>query len=404
MRKVIEFDHHSTEYALAWQSMNSELQRHCPVSWTESRGGFWLLTRYADVQRAATDNEAFSQDNDLYDERNCARGVSVPRSTVRMLPVESDPPLTLQIRAVLKHHFNATAAQRLVPTMELHVKELLDSIMETGSIDFVADLVIAAPMKLALGIIGFPLDDWREIARTSRDIFSTPSDSPRFAEVVERMGRIDQQLRVVVAERRRAATEDVISSLVRGEIEGSPISDDAISAVLLSLVLGGSDTTGALTASALGWLDHNATYRQQPGADYELLDRATDEFLRVFPPNHTLARTAMHDVDLGGQLIRKGDQVLMSWAAANRDPLVFERPDEVLLERGSSRHTSFGLGVHHCLGSHIARMEFKVMLGQILRRMPDYRIDWEHTVRFSNIGTLDGFLAMPATFAPTGIS
>jgi cytochrome P450 len=399
-RAAIDFDHHSEDYARGWRATNAELQRQCPVAWSESYGGFWLVTRYQDVLRVATDNVAFSQDNDVEGVRKKAKGVSIPRSPLRMLPVECDPPLALEIRRLLMPHFDPAAARGLSARMRGYVTELIDEVVVSGDIEFVADLLMVAPMKLNLSFIGFGQDEWRAIARTSRALFATPADSPDFPSVVDEVGRLSAGIVAAIEDRRMNPRDDVISTLVHGRIGGERVSDQDALAVLMSLVFGGSDTTGTLTASALGWLDEHPEHRQQLATNPALMETATDEFLRYYPPNHTLSRTAVEDVEIGGQHICKGEQVLMSWAAANRDPSVFERPDDLMLHRAPNRQASFGLGIHHCLGSHIARMEFGVMLTEVLLRMPDYRIDWARTKRFSNVGTLCGYLALPATFTP----
>jgi cytochrome P450 len=280
------------------------------------------------------------------------------------------------------------------------VRELIDEVIGTGEIEFVSDLLMVAPMKLNLSFIGFGQDQWRVIADTSRALFATPADSSDFPGVVNEVQRLSAGIAAAIQARRGNPRDDVISTLVHGRIGAQPVSDQDALAVLMSLVFGGSDTTGTLTASALGWLDEHPEHRRHLATDAALMETATDEFLRYFPPNHTLSRTAIEDVDIEGQRICKGEQVLMSWAAANRDPTVFERPDNLELDRVPNRQASFGLGVHHCLGSHIARMEFRVMLTEVLRRLPDYHIDWARTKRFSNVGTLCGYLTLPATFTP----
>lgn len=261
------------------------------------------------------------------------------------------------------------------------------------------DLLAAAPMQLNLSLIGFGEHRWRDIAHTSRDVFGVQADSSAFPAVVERMAVINDELCQTIAARRSNPTGDVVSAAAE-PVGGRLLSDEEVLAVLMSLVYGGSDTTGTLVASALCWLDRHPEHRQSLAENELLRASATDEFLRMFPPNHTLARSAVADIEIGGRLIHAGDQVLMSWAAANRDPSVFPNPDDVVLDRAPNHHTAFGLGVHHCIGSHMAKMEFGVLLERILTRLTDYRIDWDGVVTFENVGTLCGYLALPAAFTP----
>ena len=113
-----------------------------------------------------------------------------------------------------------------------------------------------------------------------------------------------------------------------------------------------------------------------------------------------MPRTVTRDVELAGQHLAAGDRVLLSWAAANRDGAVFDRPDDFIIDRFPNRHAAFGLGMHRCLGSNFARAEFRIVLGEVLRRMPDYRIDFERTERYESIGNVNGYVRMPVTFTP----
>jgi cytochrome P450 len=151
----------------------------------------------------------------------------------------------------------------------------------------------------------------------------------------------------------------------------------------------------------LWWLEEHPEQRQRLIDEPALMEHATEEFLRVFTPVPALARTATTDVELGGQQLCEGDRVLMSFAAANRDPAVFDEPDEAKLDRFPNPHTSFGLGIHRCIGSNLARSWFQLMLRGVLDRMPDYTIDRGAARRNHSIGIINGFINMPATFTPS---
>ena len=130
------------------------------------------------------------------------------------------------------------------------------------------------------------------------------------------------------------------------------------------------------------------------------MDPATEEFLRYFTPAPGDGRTFSDDVELDGTHFKEGERLWISWAMANRDPSVFQDPDEIILDRKGNRHFSFGLGVHRCIGSNVARTVFKSMLTAVLDRMPDYRCDPEGTVHYETIGVIQGMRKLPATFTP----
>jgi cytochrome P450 len=164
--------------------------------------------------------------------------------------------------------------------------------------------------------------------------------------------------------------------------------------------VGGLDTTAALLSNTLLYLDDHPVERARLRDDPEVLTTAFDEFMRYFTPTQSLARTVTTDVEIGGVSMKAGDRVFISWAAANRDPEEFDRPNEVVLDRFPNRHMGFGLGAHRCVGSHVGRAQWAVVMEEILRRMPDYRVEREGVVRYRSVATVYGYRAMPVVFTP----
>jgi cytochrome P450 len=178
------------------------------------------------------------------------------------------------------------------------------------------------------------------------------------------------------------------------------VSDHAVQEMVMLTMQGGFDTTGSAISSALLHLDRNHDDRRRLIEQPELMRTAIEEFLRVGAPQFALARTATRDVELGGCPISKGDRVLLVWASANRDERIFDRPDDVLLDRMPNRHMAFGLGAHRCLGSTLARKQIEIALRTVLRRLPDYEVDEARRVPAETIGVTYGMFAMPITFTP----
>jgi cytochrome P450 len=171
--------------------------------------------------------------------------------------------------------------------------------------------------------------------------------------------------------------------------------------VMLLLVGGGFDTTTALTAHALEWLSGHPAERDRLSRDRDtLLNSATEEFLRYFAPAPGDGRTIAQDCELAGVRFREGDRLWLSWAMANRDPAVFENPNDIDLARTGNRHYSFGLGIHRCIGSNMARMVFKQMVTGVLDRMPGYQCDPAGAEHYQTIGVIQGMRHLPATFPP----
>jgi cytochrome P450 len=205
----------------------------------------------------------------------------------------------------------------------------------------------------------------------------------------------------LVSERRSRPQDDLASVLATATVNGEPLPDAHVLAMCGLVAAGGVDTTTALTANALHWLHANPGHRRRLIEDPGLIPVAVEEFLRYFSPVQMMARTATRDVELGGQPIRAGDRLLLSFAAANRDPSIFTDPADLILDRTPNRYISFGNGVHRCVGSHLARVQATVMLEEILKRMPDYAIDDAQAVRYPTIGAINGYIDLPATFTPS---
>jgi cytochrome P450 len=192
----------------------------------------------------------------------------------------------------------------------------------------------------------------------------------------------------------------VIARLLDAQDEGVDIPDDKVLSLCMLTLSAGIDTTAALVGTSLIMIARDDQLRRRLIEDPDLVRPAFQEFLRLSTPTSGLVRTAMSDTELGGQKIRRGERVMLCFAAASRDPREFEDPDQFRFGRRANRHTGFGSGIHRCIGAHYAELEFELMLSTILRRMPDFRIDTENMEKYHNIGIVDGWISIPATFTP----
>jgi cytochrome P450 len=193
----------------------------------------------------------------------------------------------------------------------------------------------------------------------------------------------------------------MINALAGAEINGAVPPDSELLGVISLLIGGGFDTTTALTSHALEWLSGHPDQRARLSAERDtLLNPATEEFLRFFTPAPGDGRTISADCVIAGQEFREGERLYLSWAMSNRDPKVFPNPNEVDLARTGNRHHAFGLGIHRCIGSNVARMVFKRMVTAVLDRMPDYVCDPAGAEHYQTIGIIQGMKHLPATFTP----
>jgi cytochrome P450 len=387
---VVQFDHLSAQYAADPLSVYREMRPRCPVAWTDAHDGFWVTSTYADVFAASRDDATFSSKD----------GVVIPSEPgLHLLPIEVDPPELRPYRRAMNPAFNPRAVARLVPEFERLAAWCVDQVIESGDIDLVADLASPVPAMATLLLVGLPVDDWERYAHAFHGMVAYAPSTPQYAEAVELVIGISAVLRSEIADRRLRPREDLLSTLTQVEVDGRRLTDDEVTSILITTLGGGIDTTTALIANSLVYLHDHPEHRDPVARDDAFLSTFCEEMLRYFSPVQGFARTVTKDTDLGGCTLRRGDRVFLSWAAANHDPEVFERPEEIIPDRFPNRHTSFGVGAHRCVGSTLARAEFGVVVRAVLRRMPDYTLA-DGAVRYSNIGTANGWHRLPARFTP----
>jgi cytochrome P450 len=401
---VVDFDHHSDEFNLNELAFNAELRQKCPVAWNENYGGFWFLTSYAAVSQTARDGDTFAHKY----EPNAADGVDyqgemgVPRPEGQpALGIgEVDGPYHQALRHALAPFFSPGAVQKMRPFMEQLAHWFLDQRIGDGQMDLVLDYASPVPAILTMKLMGLPYDTWQLYANLFHSVMAVPQDSSEYAEAIAEVPAMMQGVLEFAATRRAEAGDDLTSFLIQFEFDGKRLDDAQLLNILWNLIAGGVDTTTSQTALTLRHLSTNPALRQQLIDHPELHRTATDEFLRYFSVNQQLSRTVTRDVVLGGQTLRRNDQVVISWLGANHDEQEFERPDEIVLDRAPNRHVAFGLGPHRCIGSHLARLMSGVMVKAALDRIPDYQVDLGGVHEYLGNPSMTGLGKLPVTFAP----
>ncbi|MFD4947646.1 cytochrome P450 [Streptomyces sp. NPDC058239] len=395
-----DFDHHSAEYAADPWAANIAMSSHAPVSYSRKHGGFWLIAGFEQVSRIAHQPELFSSAHELPNTPGRPQGTVVPASSFRGLPLEIDPPEYTEWRKALNTFFSPPAARLLRPRIEQYTTWCIDKFIESGEIDLVLDVSNPVPALITLELVGLPMDDWRVYADVLHALVYTHPGTPEFDRVEADFGRLIEEVRAMIPKRRAHPQDDFLSFLTQVEIAGKNLSDQEIVDVCGAVIPGGVDTTTALIASTLAYLDRNQEARRLLIDSPERIPGACDEFLRYFTPVMGAGRTAMADTTVDGCPVGKGERLLLSWAAANMDTKIFPHPETIDLDRDAGRQAAFGIGIHRCIGRHIARMDFEVVVGQVLARMPDYRIVEGAADRYPTVGQIHGYLQMPVRFTP----
>ncbi|MFG1891133.1 cytochrome P450 [Micromonospora sp. NPDC049051] len=394
------FDHHSAGCNADPVGYYRAYRQSCPVGRTDAHGGFVYTTRYADVVRVARDDDTFSS------ARSTAGGagtaIVIPRGPgLEQYPIELDPPAATDYRNLINPLLTQEAVAKLAPMVARHTTRIIDDFIAQGSVDFVRDLTNPLPAAVTLDWLGFPEADWARLAGPIHDIFAALPGSERARRGAEGLAYMDSRIRDLVQERRAEPTTDAVSYLAnQRRADGELFDVDELVSVIGLLIAGGVDTTTSLTGSTLVHLSRHPEQRQRLIASPDLLRTATEEFLRVFAPSQSMARTARADADVGGCPVAAGERILIPWVAANHDPAVFPDPEQVRLDRDAARHLSFGIGSHRCAGAHLARLMFQEMITQVLTRLPDYRIVEAGLVGYPTRGNQSGWDAIPAVFTP----
>ncbi len=418
----VDFDHHSAEFHRDRHARWADL-RACPVAHNPGYGGFWVVSGYDEVATVARDADTYSSRHerdaddgiDYLGIAGIPRGSAIPTAGI----AEVEGGLHAALRRVLNPFLVPAAIARLAPRMEATADWFLDQRSETGRIDLVLDYANPVPAVFTMELVGLPPDNWRHYADLFHGTIAHAPRSPEFRAAVANVPAMLTELAGEVADRRAAPRDDLLSALVAMTVDveggtGAPgggdadargdgarhLTDDELVSVLWNLIGGGLDTTTSLTALTLHHLDAHHDQRQRLIDEPGLVDLATEEFLRFFSVNETLTRTVTCDADLGGQRLRRGEHVMLSWLSANRDGRVFDRADEVVLDRAVNPHLAFGVGPHRCIGLHMARTMFQVLVRRLLARMPDYAVDRDAVRFYAGNPELNGVVQMPATFTP----
>lgn len=397
-----QFDRHAADYRDNFESITHDLHAKCPVAWSPTYGGHWVVSGHQELFNIARRADVLSNDHDPDGIRKGYQGIGIPPASDRQGGfLEMDPPEQREYRQVLNPYMSPAAVARWKPMVDDLVNACLDERVEAGHIDFVDDLANVVPAVLTLAVLGLPLKDWHVYCEPTHAFVYTHPESPDMPRVRALQTEMTSRMYESIVNRRGKQVPGIIDGLMSSTIGGAPPSDDDVMGVLGLLIGGGFDTTTALTSHSLEWLSQHPQAREQLREHLEdLIDSATEEFLRYFTPAVGDARTVSQDCEIDGVKFKEGERVWLSWAMANRDPVMFPAADEIILDRTGNRHYSFGLGVHRCIGSNVARMVFKAMLTTVLTRMPDFVCLPEGTEHYDTVGVINGMKHLPATFTP----
>jgi cytochrome P450 len=373
-----------------WPADFEVLQRaraRCPVAHSDAAGGYWMVTRYENVQQVLQNPRVFSS----------ADGITIPHNPAAsiMPPIDLDPPLQRDFRHLLNPCLSPGSLKRHADSIRGFADSLIDGFVADGSCEFMSAFARPLPAMVLARVI-LQVDDVPTMIDLQHrlQVMATGNNSP---EAPAAWAYLREFAGTLLDGRRRQPPDDtVISALVHGRVEGRPLTEDEQLGTIMILLLGGLETT----THAFG----NIVYHMTGDSSIEPRLRDTewtvadlDEFLRLDPPVQWLGRTVMEPYEVAGTKLEPGEKVMAHVASANRDLSVFEEAGSLQFGRPANRHFAFGLGAHRCVGSHLARQELQIGFECLLRRARDIRLASGVTVGFSG-GMGRGPVELPIVF------
>jgi cytochrome P450 len=325
----------------------------------------FTVTSYELAQQILADHERFS---------SAATAMTVGQVMGRSI-LEMDPPEHQRHRALVAGAFRARVIDQWRDAVVGRcVGELIDDFAQDGRADLVPQLTFPFPIQVIARILGLPEADWVRFTQLSTQLIAVMRN---WDGAVAASRELRGYFAEIIADRRRHTRDDLVSQLVSAEVDGRRLSDDEIYPFLLLLLPAGAETTYRSSSNLLFGLLSDPAQLDLVRADRGLVPQAVEEALRWETPALTVARLATEDVELGGVRIPAGSFVAVSLGAANRDPDRYADPDAFDVMRENGQPSSFGHGIHKCLGMHLARMEMRVLLDAVLDRLPGLRLDPE---------------------------
>ncbi|MEI7546517.1 MAG: cytochrome P450 [Actinomycetota bacterium] len=332
------------------------IQQSCPVLHSDAHGGYWVLTGYGEVRGATVDTESFTSALGV-------AGVPITTSEFRFLPVEADPPYHTVLRKLLNPYFTPAAIEPFEADIRAIAKGLMAGPRSKGKCEFVREFAEVFPAHVFFGLfLGMPVEEIQIVMPYLHAIIWEPEKALAGFEFLK-----DWSARMLQRRRSEPRRDDVVDALLYGTIDGRLLTEIEQQQMLIVLVNGGLETGATSYANAAHQIATQPEVAQSLRSDATKRAAAPDEFLRFEAPVVGMTRTATRDIEVGGCPIASGDRILVHFAAANRDPGVFENPDQLDFERKNlKQHLSFGVGAHHCIGAHLARMELAIVIDELL--------------------------------------
>ncbi len=381
-----DWDHHDPRWVDDPFPIWDELRSGCPVAHTDRYNeGVWLPTRFEDVTAVARNTDTFSSGHN---------GVSAGGTRQRGVfpPIHLDPPEHGPIRRELLPFFSPIRIAGWEPSIRAHCEELAEGLVGRERVDIAMDYAAHIPAAAIAMILGIDPADGEHFRRWVHGLELGDNDPELKDRTIQEMGAY---FAAAIEDRRAHPSDDLIGYLVETEVAGEKLDDGTLQRLLSLQLVAGIDTTWGVLGASLWHLSTHPEDRARLVADPSMIPTAVEEFLRAFA-SVSLWRVVRQPDSIGDIAVQPGDTVMMAFPAACRDPEMFERADEVIIDRSQNRHVAFGAGIHRCLGSNLARLELTIAIETWLRHFPDFALVPDGRVTWAE-GAIRGPRSIPVT-------
>ncbi len=390
-----DFDHADPEYNANIHQIWDDLlnKKQCPVAHTERYGGTWLPLTHEHVREIAYDTEHFTSRSVVVGTTKPSQfDPQPPPSPIgNAPPISSDPPFHAEARRLLLPAFSPKKIDPWASEIRRICHQLIDDMGDVQFVDAAQQYSQDIPVQVIARMLGFPVQDADKFRHFVHLVLESVNEDreTRLAKFMVFDEYLTHQINDHIANPR----DDLTTYLLNAEIMGNKLSPEHVGGTIILLLVAGIDTTWSGIGSSLWHLATNAVDRRRLAENPAMIPTAVEEFLRAYAPV-TMARLVRDDYDFHGYAMKEEDWVLLPFPAANRDPDVFQDPDTVVIDREENRHAAFGLGIHRCLGSNLARLEMNVAIEVFLERFPDFELDQSEEVTWS-VGQVRGPRKLP---------
>jgi cytochrome P450 len=365
-----DWDHTDPEWVKDPYPIWEDLRQRCPVAHTDRYGGAWFPATHAGVSQIAKDTDNFTSRNVIISESR-PTDEELPSPIGVAPPITSDPPFHAIARKLILPAFSPGVVNGLEPQIRDLCNRLLDDIVGeevvNGSLSYARNI----PPGVIREMLGFPAEDTErfiEMVHVITEAVDLPED-----ERIVMFEPVEAYFVAQIEDHQANPRDDLTSFLLDAEIDGQKLALEHVFGTMVLILVAGIDTTWGAIGASLWHLAQNPEDLARLVNEPDLMPVAVEEFLRFYAPV-TMARLVNADMEYLGCPMKEYDWILLGFPAANRDPVVFKDADQFIIDRAENRHVAFGLGIHRCIGSNLARLELRVAIEEFIRRYPKFEL------------------------------